>query len=106
MTASFNVTLSDSEITCFQGSQKVYSIGEDPLSFGVQYLNKTSVVNIKLTNIQEPIALNNEKNKIELPYFVKFDKKSKVLTVDGASFGDVGAYNIGWKLGYEEYPDT
>jgi hypothetical protein len=38
-TTSFNVTLSESSITCFQGNPKVYSIGEDPLSFGVQYLN-------------------------------------------------------------------
>jgi hypothetical protein len=99
------VTLSDSLITCFQGNPKVYSIGEDPLSFGVQYLNQTSVLNIKLTSFQKPIALNKEQ-EIELPFFVKFDTKSKIFTLDGASFTEIGIYNIGLKLGYTEYPDS
>ena len=105
MTTTFNVTLSDYEIICMNLNSRVYYIGEDPLSFGVAYDNKTFVVNHKLTSIQEPIAFQDEK-EIDLPSFLKLNKASKVFTIDGASYDQIGTYRIGWKLGNAEFSES
>jgi hypothetical protein len=41
-----------------------------------------------------------------MPSFVKLDKTSFVFTVDGATYEQSGNYNIGWKLGFAEFPEA
>ena len=41
-----------------------------------------------------------------MPSFVKLDKNSFSFTVNGAKYEQPGFYNIGWKLGYAEFPEA
>ena len=76
-----------------------------PLNFGIQYSNKTSFVNLKLTSIKNPIALINNK-EIVMPSFVKLNNTSEIFSVEGATYKEVGTYKIGWRLGYAEFPEA
>ena len=40
-----------------------------------------------------------------MPSFVKLDKTSYSFIVDIAKYEQPGAYKIGWKLGYAEFPE-
>ena len=41
-----------------------------------------------------------------MPSFVKLDETSFSFTVNGAKYEQSGIYNIGWKLGYAEFPEA
>ena len=102
---TFNITLSQARFECYPTKKYEFSIGSSPLSFSIGYFNFTDVIGVKLTQIMDPIGLDDNKSEIPLPSFIRFEKDTKKFTMQQAAYTDIGMQQIGLKLGYSELSD-
>ena len=55
--------------------------------------------------MQFPFVKNSKGIEIPFPSFISSEYNSKLFTVKTDDFGDLGLYDVGWKLGFKEFPE-
>ena len=56
--------------------------------------------------MKKAVVLDEEKNEIPQPNFIKYEAISDIFSVEGVKDSNLGSYYIGLRLGYVEYPES
>jgi hypothetical protein len=93
MTKPFNITLSTAGFGCLANTGLKFTTGDAPMQFGLMYSNNTYVSErIKLTQVVEPVAYNDNNVEISLPSFIIFKETSLQFLISDPHFESVGKY--------------
>jgi hypothetical protein len=69
------------------------------MQFGIVYANLTQTAEgMKLTQIIEPVAMNESNEDISLPGFITY--KSMQFTIANPPYEQIGKYKFGIRLGF------
>lgn len=101
----FSVSLGTAGFSCLTISPATFMVGDPVMQFGVMYANNTAMPDdIKLTQVIEPVVINENNQEVSLPGFLTY--KSMQFTIANPPFESVGKYQIGLKMGYQEFPQS
>jgi len=102
--SSFKVILSEAEIKCQPNPQIVYNLGAAALKFPLTFWNSTTVEQLKLTPVSQPVAFISGSAESNLPKFIEFNQVSQLFKVESNDYETLGEYEVGLKMGYVEFP--